>query len=79
MLPAQGLFLNQYPIPCLQHFNGILKNTDTVDTRKALQDNIALLTRIATHLQDMLEDNASLSISDDEKELFGDYRHNVLA
>lgn len=79
VLPAQGLFLNQYPIPCLQHFNGILKNTDTVDTRKALQDNIALLTRIATHLQDMLEDNASLSISDDEKELFGDYRHNVLA
>jgi len=79
VLPAQGLFLNQYPIPCLQHFNDILKNTDNVDTRKTLDDNITLLTRIAAHLQDMLEDNATLSISDGERELFGDYRHSVLA
>ena len=79
VLPAQGLFLNQYPIPCLQHFNDILKNTDNVDTRKTLDDNITLLTRIAAHLQDMLEDKATLSISDGERELFGDYRHSVLA
>ena len=79
VLPAQGLFLNQYPIPCLQHFNAILKNTENIDTRQALQENIALLTRIAHHLENMLQDNASLTISDDEKELFGDYRHSVLA
>lgn len=79
VLPAQGMFLDQYLIPCLTYFNDVLKAGEKIDTRTALVENIELLKRIAVHLDDMLDDNATIKISDDERELFGDYRLSVLA
>lgn len=79
VMPTQGMFLDQYLIPCLTYFNDILKAGDKISTRTALQDNIVILERVSKYLFEMMEDDASLTISDDERELFGDYRLSVLA
>ncbi|MEB8432438.1 NAD(P)/FAD-dependent oxidoreductase [Cocleimonas sp. KMM 6892] len=77
--PAQGIFLDQYLIPCLRHFNDVLKDYETVDIREAVATNTEMLERIAKYSLEFLSDNPSQSISDDERELLGDYRHSVLA
>ena len=77
--PTQGVFLDQYLIPCLRHFNHLLKDYETVDIRESINMNVALLERIAKYSLEFLSDNPSLSISDDEREILGDYRHSVLA
>lgn len=79
VLPAQGVFMNQYALPCLKHFNSVLETDDGSGTQNALQVNVAMLERIETYIGDMLGDSAGLIISDDERSLFGDYRHAVLA
>lgn len=79
VLPAQGLFLDQYQIPCLTHFNDILKAGDSIDLRHAIEQNVVILERLVGYLQDMLEDDAALAISEGERELMGDYRKLVLA
>ncbi len=79
VLPAKGLFLDQYLIPCLVHFKDILKSGDDVEAKPALLENVAMLERIAEYLIDMLDDDASQDISADERELFGEYRQMVLA
>jgi len=79
VLPAQGLFLDQYLIPCMTYFNDVLKNKESLDMHQALADNVAILERIARYLDEMLDENASKTISNDERELFGDYRLMVLA
>lgn len=77
--PAQGIFLDQYLIPCLRHFNTVLKDYQTVDIRKSLEINTDMLERIAKYSIEFLSDNPSPTISDDERTLLGDYRHSVLA
>jgi len=79
ILPAQGLFMDQYLIPCMTYFHEVLKAGDTITTQQAIEGNIDVLKRIALHLHDMLDDNPKLTISDGERELFGDYRKMVLA
>ncbi|MGH1428524.1 MAG: NAD(P)/FAD-dependent oxidoreductase [Arenicella sp.] len=79
VMPAQGMFLDQYLLPCMTYFNDVLKVKHHDDIQKTLTDNVAMLERIAVHLEDMLDDNAKLTISDDERDLFGDYRLMVLA
>lgn len=78
VLPAQGLFMNQYTIPCLRHFNKVLED-DAVTVAQALPDNVALLKRLAAYVLDMLSEHALTTISDDERDLLGDYRNCVLA
>ncbi len=77
--PAQGVFLDQYLIPCLRHFNHVLKDFETVDIRESVAMNTKMLERIAKYSMEFLSDNPSQSISDDERNLLGDYRHSVLA
>ena len=79
VLPAQGLFLDQYLIPCMTYFNDVLKNKDRIDMHQALSENVATLERIAKYLDEMLDENPSTVISNDERDLFGDYRLMVLA
>ena len=76
---AQGLFMDQYQIPCLRHFNEVLKNADDLSVQDRLSDNVNKLKEIASFIIDMLNDHYSLSVSDSEKDLLGDYRHCVLA
>ena len=79
VLPAQGLFLDQYLIPCLTRFNDILKAGDSIDTAAAIEENVEVLEKLLVYLSDMLKDGASIDISKDEKALLGDYRLVVLA
>ncbi len=79
VLPVQGIFMNQYPLPCLQHFNQILSDQGSHSTQQALGENVEKLHRIAFYVEQMLQENASTSICDEERSLFGDYRKHVLA
>ena len=78
VLPAHGVFMNQFNVPCLKHFNQVLEG-DSSNTQQDMIDNVALLERVARYTQAMLQDDASMQISDDERAVFGDYRHVVLA
>ncbi len=78
VLPAEGIFMNQYNVPCLRHFNKVLDDQN-LGAQSALPDNVVLLARLSQYVQAMLDDNAKLVICDDERELLGDYRHCVLA
>ncbi len=79
ILPAKGVFMDQYQIPCLHHFNTILKSHKTVDVRDALIKNTEMLERLAVYSLDLLSDNPTRTISDDERDLLGDYRNLLLA
>ncbi|MGH1439445.1 MAG: tryptophan 7-halogenase [Cellvibrionaceae bacterium] len=79
VLPAKGLFMDQYLIPCLTRFNDILKAGDDIDTRSAIEENVEVLDKLLVSLSDMLKEDASTHISDEERELLGDYRSVVLA
>jgi len=78
VLPALGLFMNQYEVPCLKRFNKVLED-ESLCVTQSLAENVALLERLANYTEDMLSDSADLRISDDERELLGDYRLSVLA
>ncbi|MBX2809567.1 MAG: tryptophan 7-halogenase [Cellvibrionaceae bacterium] len=81
VLPAKGLFLDQYPIPCLQHFIAGL-NTDPANTGAidaTLTENIAMMEAIHPYLIEMLDEGAVKQISACEHELLGDYRLQILA
>ncbi len=78
VLPAQGLFMNQYLVPCLKHFSQVLED-ETLNINRSLTSNVAMLEHIASFTVDMLSDSASNRISDLEKSILGDYRHLVLA
>ncbi len=78
VLPAQGLFMNQYTVPCLKHFNRVLED-GSVTVIQALPENVELLQRLSGYVLQMLDDQARRSISDDEHDLLGDYRYSVLA
>jgi len=78
VLPAQGLFMNQFELPCLKHFNHVLED-DSLNVETCLLENVVLLERLSVHVLSMLKATAPSSISDDEQELLGDYRRVVLA
>jgi len=78
VLPAQGIFMDQYTIPCLKHFNRVLEDS-SLNVKQTLPENVALLQRLSAHVLALLDTNASPIISDDERDLLGDYRHCVLA
>lgn len=79
VLPAQGLFLDQYRIPCLRYFNRVLQQEPGGECDSQLQTNIRMAEQIAAAVMDMLEPCASTAISDAERDLLGDYRRLILA
>lgn len=78
-LPNAGVFMDQYKIPCLQHFNAVLQADESRDCDADLQQNLLLIERVAEAVIDMLREDASSDISESERELLGDYRKLVLA
>jgi len=78
MLPAKGVFMNQYMVPCLKHFSDVLDD-DTLPIKQVLPDNIDKVERLETHILNLLSDDISATISRDEFGLLGDYRNCVLA
>lgn len=79
VLPSAGVFMDQYQIPCLQHFNTVLQADESQDCDADLQQNLLLIERIAHAVMDMLREDATLDIGDGERELLGEYRRLVLA
>lgn len=82
VLPAEGRFLDQTRIPCLCYFNDILKQSesmaDTMDLPAQMNHNVDMLERIAGHVTTLLAGNTRSKFTDDEKQLFGDYRQVIL-
>lgn len=78
VLPPKGLFMDQYQIPCLLHFNAVLQRPGNTDCATDLRENLVLIERIATAVIDMLGENPALAGSDEERELLGDYRKLIL-
>ncbi len=78
VLPAVGIFMDQYKIPCLQHFNQVLMAQPDKPVGQELAENNSILQRIAVAVIDMLDDEAGANISDTEREILGDYRKSVV-
>ncbi len=79
VLPCVGVFLDQYKIPCLQHFNAMLRMDENRDCGPDLEENMVLIEQVAAAVLDMLDENAKPYISPTEEALLGDYRLKVLA
>jgi len=77
-LPAKGLFMDQFLVPCLNQLNDVLKDK-SIDVEMALDANIALMEKIVPYLEDMLQDETSTTVEDEEKALLGNYRYSVVA
>lgn len=78
IMPAQGLFINQYLVPCLKHFSQVLED-QSMNINTSLPANVALLEQIAKATTDMLSESPSKAISASERDILGDYRQIVLA
>lgn len=78
VLPAKGLFLDQFLVPCLGELNDVLKNPN-VDIAKTLKKHIAIMEKVVPYFEDMLSDDASTEINEEERAILGDYRLSVLA
>ena len=70
--------MDQFLVPCLGELNDILKEPN-VDIAKTLAKNIAIMEKVVPYFEDMLSDNASPHIDDEERAILGDYRSCVLA
>ncbi len=79
VLPNRGIFMDQYQIPCLQHFNDILKKANGTASQESLSDSVDILARLSRYTLDMLGQSPSSVVSDDEHQLLGDYRKLILA
>ncbi|WP_414829122.1 NAD(P)/FAD-dependent oxidoreductase [Alteromonas sp. H39] len=78
VLPAKGVFMDQFLVPCLSQLNDVLQQ-ENIDVEKALAANIAVMQKVVPYLEDMLADNPSMDIDDDERTVLGNYRQSVLA
>lgn len=78
VLPTQGLFLDQYQVPCLRHFNRVLEDR-SLSVQQSLPQNVKLLEELCGYISDMLTDSPSTNICASEREILGDYRRGVLA
>ena len=77
ILPAKGVFMNQYLVPCLKHFSDVLDD-DMLPVKEVLPDNVDKLERLEKHVLNLLNGEVS-NICNDEQSLLGDYRQCVLA
>lgn len=78
VLPAKGLFMDQYLVPCLKHLNEVLKQQD-IDVEMELASNLEMMENIVPYFEEMLSDEPDTSIPDNESRLLGNYRDHVLA
>ncbi|MGS2718101.1 NAD(P)/FAD-dependent oxidoreductase [Eionea flava] len=77
-LPAKGLFMDQFLVPCLKQLNNVLK-TEATNIANTLESNVDLMEKVAPYLEEMLADESSIDISKEEMAILGRYREHVLA
>lgn len=78
VLPAKGVFMDQFLVPCLSELNDVLKDRN-IEVEQALASNLAIMEKVVPYFEDMLSEHPSTNISEAEKAVLGDYRHSVLA
>ncbi|GGW84907.1 NAD(P)/FAD-dependent oxidoreductase [Alteromonas halophila] len=78
VIPAKGVFLDQFLVPCLVELNTTLKATD-IDVEAALARNVEIMEQLVPYLEDMLTDEPVSHVDDEEADVLGQYRHQVLA
>ena len=78
VLENRGVFLDQYRIPCLHHFNQQLMRADGNTIMQDLRGNVEKLRTIAFAVEDMLSEKPAAVASEDERALLGDYRSLVV-
>lgn len=78
ILPAKGVFMNQYSVPCLKYFSAALDD-DTLSVQQVLPDNVDKIERLEGHVLNLLNGDVSTRVSSDEYAILGDYRQCVLA
>lgn len=78
VLPAKGVFMDQFLVPCLKEVNYALKGQN-VDVKATLKSNAELMEKIVPFFEDMLSDSPKHTISEDEQSVLGLYRRSVLA
>ena len=78
VLPCQGLFIDQYKVPVLHEIISQLTD-ESLTLEAALPNSRKRLEQLLACFSDMLNDDAAHAISDEEREILGDYRQFVLA
>ncbi len=80
VLPARGVFLDQYNVPCLRHFNDVLQRPLDADVQSDLQGNIEILRSVAKGVTELLQGVDLHNLSPEAREWFGDdYCYGLLA
>ncbi|BFM06656.1 NAD(P)/FAD-dependent oxidoreductase [Halioxenophilus aromaticivorans] len=78
ILTPQGMFIDQYELPVLHEIIGQLTD-ESLPLEQALPNSRRCLEQLMTYFTDMLSSNPTKAISDGERALLADYRHQVLA
>ena len=80
VLPCRGVFVDQFSVPCLKHFNQQLKREQmsTAELTATLTNNTELLEQIAENVMNLLSDDANTA-NEKERDLLGAYRELVFA
>lgn len=72
VLPARGVFLDQYHVPCLKFFNDVLQKPLDADVQSDLQQNIKILHCVAGGVTELLKGGAPAQMSPAAREWIGD-------
>lgn len=78
VLPAKGLFMDQFLVPCLKQMNSVLKK-EVINVEEALESNIAVMEKIAPYLEEMLTEKPTTVVEKEEMAVLGKYRDSVVA
>lgn len=79
VLPARGVFLDQYKVPCLKYFNDVLQKPLDADVQSDLQQNIEILHCLAGGVTELLQGVSLTEMSPAAREWIGDYCYGLLA
>lgn len=77
VLPARGIFADQYKTPCFQHFSDVLQKPFDEDVKDDLQGNIAILHLLADGIAALLEGVEAENLSPEVRRWFGDYCYGL--
>lgn len=80
VLPARGVFLDQYKVPCLKYFNDVLQNPLDADVQTDLQRNMEILRCVAGGVTELLQGVSLQDMAPAAREWIGDnYCYGLLA
>jgi hypothetical protein len=72
VLPARGVFLDQYKVPCLKYFNDVLQLPLDADVQSDLQRNLEILRCVAVGVTELLQGKTVQGLSPAAREWISD-------